>query len=321
MLDPSRFHAGANLPWIRYGCDFGANAWQPAGGLSARGVPDDVKQWLTRMGRANAGLVRWFLFTDGRAGITFNGAEPTGIDAHLFDDIEAALALAAETGVTLMLTLFDFHWCHPARVVNEVQLGGRASTFAHADLRASLMETVLTPLLRAFGTRPEIAAWDVINEPEWVTGSVRSWHPWAAIRRHAMRQTIDDVRTLVRQFSPHPITVGLASRRWLSFVEGLSLDFHQVHWYDRIDGDTPPDWPRPAPEGKPVMLGEFPTLHSRFTPEALLEMAERSGYFAALPWSLLASDAATSGGEALCRVFEGYSGTNTGRATSSFLNP
>ena len=28
------FLIGANLPWIRYGIDFGANAWRPGGGVA-----------------------------------------------------------------------------------------------------------------------------------------------------------------------------------------------------------------------------------------------------------------------------------------------
>ena len=30
------FVLGANLPWVRYGGDFGANAWSPGGGLATR---------------------------------------------------------------------------------------------------------------------------------------------------------------------------------------------------------------------------------------------------------------------------------------------
>ena len=32
---PLPFLSGANLPWLRYGGDFGANAWSPAGGMAA----------------------------------------------------------------------------------------------------------------------------------------------------------------------------------------------------------------------------------------------------------------------------------------------
>ena len=28
------FQVGANLPWLQYGGDFGANAWSPRGGLA-----------------------------------------------------------------------------------------------------------------------------------------------------------------------------------------------------------------------------------------------------------------------------------------------
>jgi len=37
VTDRAGFVVGANLPWLRYGGDFGANAWSPQGGLASRG--------------------------------------------------------------------------------------------------------------------------------------------------------------------------------------------------------------------------------------------------------------------------------------------
>jgi hypothetical protein len=66
------FVLGANLPWIRYGGDFGANAWSPEGGLSTR--PDDRQRALTvllRLRDLGVTRVRWFFLCDLRAGVRF----------------------------------------------------------------------------------------------------------------------------------------------------------------------------------------------------------------------------------------------------------
>jgi hypothetical protein len=303
VLDTSRFRAGVNLPWITYGCDFGANAWQPGGGLSARGVPDRAKRLFDRLARADATLIRWFLFADGRAGIRFAADEPAGLDDFVIQDVEVALDTVRAFGIEILFTLFDFHWCKTAEIVNGVQLGGRARVLSETGLRAALMDHVVTPLFRAVGGHPSIAGWDVINEPEWVTARARRWFLSTGTPRRHMRRFISDVVTLAHQLTPQPVTVGSASARWLSLVEGLDLDFYQVHWYDHVDGDRPPDTPLAL--DKPVMLGEFPTKQSRHSAQAFRTMARRGGYFSALPWSALATDRFSAGTEDLDRLLGG----------------
>ena len=50
MTSPT-FVVGANLPWISYGGDFGANAWRPAGGV--RHQLDDVADAMARAADAD----------------------------------------------------------------------------------------------------------------------------------------------------------------------------------------------------------------------------------------------------------------------------
>lgn len=317
LYSPAGFRAGANLPWIHYGCDFGANAWQPNGGLGASGVPDEVKRVLGRLAERQATLVRWFLFCDGRAGIRFEGDRATGLDESILADVDVALTLASALGLDVVFTLFDFNWCHPCRLVNGVQLGGRTASFADDELRQSLLEQVIAPLFRGVGMHPRIAAWDVINEPEWVTGGVRRFRPWSRIGREPMRRLIADVTTLAHRTSAHPVTVGSASARWLPLVGGLGLDFYQVHWYDKVEGGRPPETLAVSSLDRPVMLGEFPTRRSARSTETFLRVAENAGYFAALPWSVLAEDDYSCGGDALCRAMVTNVGTDAAPVPSA----
>ncbi len=143
MFDPAApIVVGANLPWITYGCDFGANAWRPAGGVATTGIPPSVRRALGDLRDRGGTLVRWFLFCDGRAGIRFDGDRPVGLDDFVTADLDAALDLLDATGLRVIFVLLDFHWCLRRRDINGVQLSGRQRVLTRADLRASLLENV-----------------------------------------------------------------------------------------------------------------------------------------------------------------------------------
>src|SRR5690606_5971033 len=66
---PEPFSVGVNLPWRRYGCDFGTNAWR-IGGLTGHDAAP-IRRALEEAADAGATVVRWFVLCDGRAGIDF----------------------------------------------------------------------------------------------------------------------------------------------------------------------------------------------------------------------------------------------------------
>ena len=103
----SGFTVGANLPWIAYGGDFGANAWRPAGGVQTR--LEDLTRALDRLAIAGIRRIRWFMLCDGRAGIQFapDGA-PLALDDRFFADVDAALAAASSRNMEIMFVLLDF---------------------------------------------------------------------------------------------------------------------------------------------------------------------------------------------------------------------
>ena len=75
--------------------------------------------------------VRWFVFTDARAGITFDAAGlPTGIDDFVFKDLNAALEIAQKHNIAINFVLLDFHLIWDAQVENGVQLGGHTAMIA-----------------------------------------------------------------------------------------------------------------------------------------------------------------------------------------------
>jgi len=288
----SSFVAGANLPWVSYGTDFGTNAWWPQGGLAHRSDLDRVREALAQLAAAGGRLVRWFVFCDGRAGIRFDGDNaPLGLDDRVFPDFERALALVEEAGLEAIFVLLDYTWCRKKTTFNGVQMRGRQEVLRRRHLRERLFEHVFAPLFERFGREPAIRAWDLINEPEWVTFTYGSWRPLRSVGRWELREYLASAARLVHELTSQQVTVGSAAGHWLDLVRDCGLDFYQVHWYDRLDRQCHID--RPVAElgvDRPVWLGEFPTRNSARRTYDLLTLARRRGYAGALYWSLLAPD-------------------------------
>jgi hypothetical protein len=291
------FWFGANLPWLRYGCDFGANRWQPGGGVAQAERRAALRAALERIADGGARVVRWFMLADGRAGLLNHpGGGILGLDDHVFRDADAALEELERAGLTVVFVLFDFHWFAPVRLVEGVRPGGRGGAATDAAQRLQHLDRVVIPLLDRYGRHPSILAWDVVNEPEWVVRRRWSLPRRGAVPQEAMRAFIRDVVEVIHGHGSQAATVGSASARTLHLVEGLGLDVYQVHWYDHLDLRAPLDTPVSSfGVDRPVILGEFPTRSSRLTPSETVAAARRAGYAGALGWSALADDEASDG--------------------------
>ena len=291
LFGSPEFFVGANLPWLHYGLDFGANAWRREGGISQTAHLRELDGTFEKLAISGVKAVRWFLFCDGRAGIEFGpNRRPHRIDGFVFRDIDAGLASAERHGLRVMFVLLDFVWCDPARAVRGVQIGGRSGALQDAEARRALLDNVLRPVLRHYGTEPTILAWDIMNEPEWIR----------TLTSEQLYEFLGEAASLVHAHARQPVTVGSAGARWRTFYEGLGLDFYQVHWYDVLTGQPPLDTPV-AELGfdRPVVLGEFPTLGSQRQMPAILDAAHAAGYAGAFYWSALAGDRASDADAAI----------------------
>jgi hypothetical protein len=290
------FEVGANLPWIDYGQDFGASAWRPLGGVARPDRREAMRRALGRLADCGGSLVRWWLLGDGRAGLCERAGE-LRVDERLLDDIDAAVAALREAGVRALFVLTDFLWFRPRRQDGAVALFGRAHLVHDRSRRGELLERVFGPIAERFGREDAVYGWDLVNEPEWATLGVGTIDPLASISRSDMRAYLGELASLFHARATQPVTVGLASARWLALLEGIDLDFHQVHWYE--GNDDVASLSRPVATrglaGRPLLLGEFPTRGSSLPPSEILARAAAAGYSGALAWSLLASDHATDG--------------------------
>jgi hypothetical protein len=286
------FLEGANLPWLNYGSDFGANAWNPEGGVAKPDNREALRRHILKLKRQGLHSIRWFLFCDGRAGIRFSTTgTPIGPDERLFADIDAALETVSAEGMKIIFVLLDFLWFDKACHVNGVQTGGRSNTVTGAAKQRALRRRVITPLLERYGRSPVILAWDIVNEPEWATRGLGGGIIGPAVSFLAMRRFFKRVVRLIHRHSGHLATVGSSNATGLPLVRGCGLDFYQVHWYDRWESAAPLE--RRVPEmylDRPLLLGEFPTKNSTHSSEAIVALSKKSGYCGALAWSLLGTD-------------------------------
>jgi hypothetical protein len=311
------FAVGANLPWLDYGQDFGGNAWQPGGGLARPERRERMRRALSDLAASGAEIVRWWLLGDGRAGLREDEGGILGLDDHVFPDLDAAVEGLHETGLRAIFVLVDFLWFDAPRVVSGVRLGGRRDHVRDAARRARLVDRVFVPLAERYAREPAIAGWDLMNEPEWATLAVGTLDPRRSVSRREMRAFLGETASALRSRVTQPLSVGLASARWLSLLDGLPLDHHQVHWYETLDPLTTLVRPvETLARGRPLLLGEFPTRGSSVGPRSILDMAREAGYSGALAWSALADDRATDAAachEAI-RAFRGPGAPASGTA-------
>ena len=291
------FWLGANLPWQRYGLDFGANRWQPEGGVAQPGRRAALRAALESIAARGARTIRWFMLADGRAGLLDEaGGAIEGLDQHVFRDADAALEELDRAGLTVIFVLLDFHWFTPGRLVDGVRLGGRSHAATEAAERRRYLDRVFIPLLARYGTHHAILAWEVVNEPEWVSRSNWSLQRRWRVPRNTMRSFIGDAVAAIHGHASQPATVGSASARTLRLVQGLGLDVYQAHWYDHLDLRAPLAGPvSDLGLDRPVILGEFPTRGSSRSPAEIVRSAREAGYAGALAWSALADDEASDG--------------------------
>jgi hypothetical protein len=275
-------------------------------------------------------VARWFVFADGRSGITYDeGGLPAGLDPHLFADLDTALEIACSAGMRLNLVLLDHRWmfdevpdviADPATgMLLEARLPhGRAHVLRTPEGRKTLMGTVLEPLVRRYGNKgaradlgPYIFAFEFMNEPDFV---VEEWerdvsvHVRRPVPFESLAELVARLSTIVHEHTSAFSTIAAARLHnlWAWDDDQLGLDVLQVHSYPDVrhpsrDADV---FGTPAASlgvSRAVILGEFPGNGPRQHPddtsppptelEQYLEFAVAAGYAGAWPWSFSGTDA------------------------------
>ncbi|HEX5478160.1 MAG TPA: hypothetical protein VFY79_00420 [Dehalococcoidia bacterium] len=300
------FLVGANYPWVNYGNDFGSNAWGAYGVHTGGPSSGDLHD----MSAQGAHVVRWWVFADGRAGINFSpDGTPTGVQQSVYEDLDRAVTEARQNNVYLDLVLFDFSLFNKEGWYGGVQLGGHSDLISDPAKRAALVNNVIRPLAERYGAEPSIAAWELMNEPEFALSDL----PQPAVNSGLVPVTMRDfwsyasaASQMFHLHSQTPVTIGSASLKWnavwtdaFATGHGLSpihLDFYETHYYPWMDGWTINDpalgqttmSPLTQPVSglhldKPIVVGEayMPPGSGKSTLDTVLN----NGYAGLLGWS------------------------------------
>ncbi|MEM9072641.1 MAG: hypothetical protein AAGE52_29305 [Myxococcota bacterium] len=365
------FVVGLNHPWIECGHDFGRRPppWQGAGRTDWERVRADLDRW-----RTDAGITwsRWWLLAGGvnypvgqspdvaferihdRHGQQFQlrpDDRPLALTPEFLDDFEALLRVASLSGIRLVPSLLSFEFFFPAEQhaegntrSEEVWSGGRKRLVVGRDdepVEAAVdafLDATLSPLLEVSKRHPRaIGAWEVINEPDWVTEGGPLHARLRDGRIHAMPKTVSSRSMCVfleravdrivsagflssigfKQGNPDWITPRLFRR--LQALSRSDRYLHQLHYYPSLHEPAPLPHHKRLPF-RPCVVGEMPTHRggwlnpffmrwlddldfarasdpNRYL-ERRLDIVRRRGYPGAWLWSGQAGDDASAWGPA-----------------------
>jgi hypothetical protein len=294
-----RFLYGVNYAWLNFATDFGGLADWGQSGVAANQAAYLAD--LQEMRAHGASVIRWWVFPDFRSdGIVFDGSDsPTALGATVVADVDAALSLAEQAGVFVMLTIFSFDNFRPGETVEGVWVPGIHPMIVDNTKRTALLQNVVRPLALAVKQSPNahrMIAWDVINEPEWaISGSSpygdEDYTPTAGLEtltHTEMESFIGAVIGVLRSVSDVPlVNVGAAAFKWAHAWKLLDTDFHQFHMYKWIN-DWWPYTLTPAQlelDDKPLVMGEFPMDQLDTTPySTVIGTWWDNGYSGGMSW-------------------------------------
>jgi hypothetical protein len=267
---------GANVPWLNWGADFGGGT---NNGVSSAASQSALNTVFAQAKSSGIRTIRWWVFPGDPWQINRDSTgAPTGLNAAVYADFDAALALAAKYDLYVDFVLFS----GPSSV---------PGTWFTNSTQRSKLAAALTPLFARYSANSRMLSWEVFNEPDFDV-----WN--GKVSESNLRAVIKAVVDAVHANSATYVTVGLGFLDGLPMVTGLGLDYYQAHWYDYMSsGDYCARCTNYATVkakyglDKPLVIGE---MYAGIDVDALQRYEDfyAKGYAGAWPWSLFPSKTA-----------------------------
>jgi hypothetical protein len=169
-------------------------------------------------------------------------------------------------------------------------VGGHRNIVENPAYTLGFLNNALAPILKSFGNSPDIAAWEIINEPEWVMTAYPKTHT-SDISITRMQIFVRTTALFIKARAKQPVTLGSASQEGLDFWDNCELDCLQFHSYPTVAGKNTLNKPAAALGHRlPIMLGEFPTENTSLGTGQYFELMYKNGFAGAFAWSFRAQD-------------------------------
>ncbi len=270
-----RFWYGENYAWKNFAIDFGGLAQWGSSGVAA--APAGYLTDLQTMKADGANVIRWWMFADFRGdGVQFDSSDlPTGLGSTVLADVEKALELADQANVFIQFTFFSFDAFNPTTTNNGVKIRSIAPIATSATNTQKLVTNVVRPIVKAATASAHanrIAAWEIINEPEWAITGTDPYGDQAFTPNNSLTTvTFAQMETFVKAIaagiaaeSTAYVTIGGSAPKWAKAWTQSNLTLYQWHYYDWINQYWPyTDGPSKYGITLPVIVGELP--NSGFT--------------------------------------------------------
>jgi hypothetical protein len=304
------FLVGANLPWLNYGHDFGqANC--PTGTWCHDGISSKSSLFATDSLLAICELngmkfLRCYLFCDGRAAPEFDSSGiVTGFDEYFYADFDSLLSLCNKHNIKLIVVLLDFLWLNNKLLGdNGVQLGGHSDIITDPAKSATFYDSCLIPLARRYSSSQTIAAWELMNEPEWRLSGYGG--DYTSVSKEQILKFFGNCISILHENSSQPVTLGSAKYSFLQTWFSLDLDFYQIHCYEKNRYVPPFSSKTSLNCSKPVIIGEFPTASTSISFSEYLDASWNYGYAGSFAWSINAKDESTSWNNSMFLIFKDW---------------
>lgn len=279
------FQPTINLPWFKYGQDFGeVAAWKWNGVSQIRSRVDSV---FTELSQRGVKCILWFLFSDGRGSPQFDSTGAvTGLNTEFWKDYDTAIEIAKEHDIGIIWVLIDHKWMFPSKPEGEMTLFGHADVIADSAKRASFFQNAFIPILRRYPFEPHIVGWILINEPE---NALKD----GFISFEFVNEFIREAANLVKENTyRQPVSIATADLESLLEYSNNgtgSLDFLVFHHYEQF---LPPPASyihtfMPKSSERPIFIGEFNIKAPPISIPEFVTWTQRLGYAGLWPWSLI----------------------------------
>jgi len=260
------FALGANVPYIRWRCDFGCGA-----GGGVRGNEVAAERILRTMSRRGVRVVRWYLFPGDawQIGRTADGT-PTQVSAGSLADLDEALHLAEKYDVYLLPVVLP-------------SPSGVPATWFTDPAQAAALAGALRPMFARYAKRPNLLAWELATGAEALTDQ-------GIATREQLYAHVGALQGALNSAAPQLSSVGPLDVSRIDSWTGVGVDFYAPQYLSSMPGDqcaacrSVDDLAAREGLDRPVIVGGYDATTPFLASRRLAEFA-RLGYAGALTWS------------------------------------